>query len=380
MSPTKPVGLQECFADLEDPRREHGRRHNLWDIIALTICAVAGGADSWVEVEQYGHDKRDFLDTFLELPNGIPAHDTLGRVFARLSPEAFRAGFLRWTAALSTATAGRFIAVDGKTLRHSFDTASGQGALHLVSAWASANHLLLGQQAVDGKSNEITAIPALLRLLDLKGAVVTIDAMGCQKEIATQVHDADGDYVLALKANQETLHADVAKLFLQSLETGFADPQARCYQTTDQGHGRWERRSYFVLPVPPELVERHPGWAGLRSLGLVLSERRVGDGELTYEARHFISSLRPQVRRFAAAVRSHWRIENNLHWVLDVAFREDDSRLRKGHGPENLALVRRLAATLLQNEKTAKGGVACKRKHAGWNDDYLREVFNITLQ
>jgi predicted transposase YbfD/YdcC len=369
----------QCFAELRDPRREHGRRHTLWDIIALTICAVTGGADSWVDVEQYGYDKRDLLETFLELPNGIPAHDTLGRVFALLDPAAFRQGFVRWTAALADATSGRFIAIDGKTLRHSFDTAAGKAALHLVSAWASDNRLLLGQQAVDGKSNEITAIPELLRLLDLKGAIVTIDAMGCQKDIAAQIHDAGGDYVLTLKENHETLYHEVRALFLQGLDTDFAGLKARSYETVEQGHGRRETRLYHVLPIPADLAQRHPEWKGLRSLGMVFSERQVGDAEPTWETRYFLSSLTPRVRRFAQAVRGHWGIENNLHWILDVSFREDDSRLRKGHGPENLALVRRLAASLLQNDTTAKGGVACKRKHAGWNDDYLLEVLGVSL-
>jgi predicted transposase YbfD/YdcC len=379
MSQTALVSLPQCFADVPDPRREHGRLHNLWDIIALTICAVTGGADSWVEVEQYGHDKRAWLETFLELPNGIPAHDTLGRVFALLDPAAFRAGFLRWTAALAEATAGRVIHSDGKTLRHSFDTAAGRGALHLVSAWVSANRLLLGQQAVDSKSNEITAIPELLRLLDLTGAIVTIDAMGCQKDIAAQLHDAGGDYILTLKENQGTLYEEVRDLFLRGNDTDFAGMQAHSYATADEGHGRQERRWYTILPMPADLAARHPGWKGLRSLGMVFSERQVGGSEATWEARYFLSSLPPKVRRFAGAVRGHWGIENHLHWVLDVAFREDDSRLRKGHGPENLALVRRLAASLLQREATAKGGVACKRKHAGWNDDYLCDVLSVSL-
>jgi predicted transposase YbfD/YdcC len=379
MSQTALVSLPECFADLHDPRREHGRRHNLWDILALTICAVTAGADSWVEVEQYGHDKRALLETFLELPGGIPAHDTLGRVFSLLDPAAFREGFLRWTRALCQATDGRLIALDGKTLRHSFDTASGQGALHLVSAWASENRLVLGQQAVDGKSNEITAVPLILRLLDLKGAVVTIDAMGCQKEIAAQIHDAGGDYVLTLKDNHPTLYAEVCALFLRGIDTDFAGMKARRYETVEEDHGRHETRSYTILPVPAELAARHPDWKGLRSLGMVFSERQVGDAEAALELRYFLTSLAPQVRRFATAVRSHWGIENNLHWVLDVAFREDDSRLRKGHGPENLALVRRLAASLLQRDTTAKGGVACKRKHAGWDDDYLFDVLSVSL-
>jgi predicted transposase YbfD/YdcC len=380
MSTAPSVALRHCFADLPDPRREHGRLHNLWDLIALTICAVVAGADSWVEVAQYGHDKRPWLQTFLELPHGIPSHDTLGRVFARLDPAAFRQGFLHWVGALVEATDGRLVAVDGKTLRHSFDTAAGQGALHLISAWASENHLLLGQPAVDPASNEITAIPELLKILDLAGAIVTIDAIGCQKEIAAQIHAAGGDYVLALKENQETLYDDVRQVFLDGLEEDFAGIEHHSYRTADDGHGRVETRHYHVVPVPEGLAQRHAGWAGLRTLGMVFSERQVGTAEATCETRFFISRLPAKVKTLGRAVRGHWGIENALHGVLDVSFREDDSRLRKDHGPENLALVRRLAASLLQRERSAPGGVASKRKHAGWNNDYLLQVLGVSLQ
>ena len=374
------VSIRRCFAGLRDPRREHGRLHRLWDIVALTICAVVSGADSWVEVELYGHRKRPWLETFLELPHGIPSHDTLGRVFALLDPAAFQDCFLAWVRALAEATSGRLIAIDGKTLRHSFDAAGGQGALHLVSAWAAENHLALGQRAVDGHSNEITAIPELLKILDLEGAVVTLDAMGCQRAIAAQIHDAGGDYVLTLKENQGTLYDDVHRLFVEGLGNDFAGLEPRCLQTTDEGHGRRESRHYYVVAVPAALAERHAGWQGLRSLGMVFSERQVGEAEPSGETRFFISSLPPRVKAFAGAVRGHWGIENGLHWVLDVAFREDDSRLRLGHGPENLALVRRLAASLLHNEETAKGGVGSKRKQAGWDNEYLLAVLGASLK
>jgi predicted transposase YbfD/YdcC len=379
MAPNLKVSIRQCFADLTDPRREHNRLHPLWDIIALTICAVVCGADSWVEVEQYGRRKQTWLETFLELPHGIPSHDTLGRVFALLDPAAFQQRFLAWVGVLVEATAGRLVAIDGKTLRHSFDTAAGKGALHLVSAWATANHLVLGQQAVDSKSNEITAIPELLKVLDLSGAIVTIDAMGCQKEIAAQIHAAGGDYVLALKENQETLYHDVQDLFLEGLAEDFPGTEHRSWQTREQGHGRVESRQYHVIPVPEALAEAHPGWQGLRSLGLVFSERQVGDEEATCEIRYFISSLGTKVKTFAGAVRGHWGIENSLHWVLDVSFREDDSRLRKDHGPENMALLRRMVASLLQNETKGKGGIACKRKQAGWDEDYLLQVLGASL-
>jgi predicted transposase YbfD/YdcC len=375
------VSLYQCFAQLHDPRREHRRLHNLWDIIALTICGVIGGADSWVEVEQYGHDKEDFLRQFLELPNGIPSHDTFGRVFALMDPAAFRDGFLRWVQALVEATEGRVVAIDGKTLRRSFDPANGKGPLHLVSAWACENRLLLGQQAVDEKSNEITAIPELLRLLDLSGAIVTIDAMGCQKAIAARIDEAKGKYVLALKENQETLYRDVCQWFIDALEEDFVGRPYRSCQTQAERkeHGRLEVRRYYQAPIPEELAGRCEEWQGLRTIGMVYSERQVGAAEMTFETRFFLSSLPLSVKRFANAVRSHWGIENNLHWVLDVSFREDESRLRKDHGPENLGLIRRVAASLLQRDETCKGGVACKRKHAGWDEDYLLEVLSNSL-
>jgi predicted transposase YbfD/YdcC len=379
MASARTVSIRQCFADLQDPRREHNRLHTLWDILALTICAVVAGADSWVEVAAYGANKEDWLRTFLELPNGIPSHDTFGRVFSLLDPAAFQRGFLTWVSALVQATDGRLVAIDGKTLRRSFDTASGKGALHLVSAWATENRLVLGQQAVDAQSNEITAIPELLKLLDLSGAIVTLDAMGCQKAVAAQVVEAGGDYVLALKENQGTLHDAVQQLFVEGLEDDFAGREHHSWRTAEEGHGRVETRHYHVVPVPGELRQGHPGWAGLRTLGMVFSERQVGAEEATCETRFFISSLPPKVKTLARAVRGHWGIENGLHWVLDVSFREDDSRLRKDHGPENLALVRRLAASLLHNEATASGGIACKRKQAGWDNDYLLRVLGASL-
>ena len=377
---SKTVSLPECFADLHDPRREHGRFHDLWDIVALTICAVVAGADSWVDVENYGHCKLDWLRTFLKLPNGVPAHDTIGRVFSLMNPASFQQCFLHWVNSLVDATDGRVIAIDGKTLRRSHDRAAGQGPLHLISAWATENHLTLGQMAVDGKSNEITAIPELLKVLDVTGAIVTIDALGCQKSIAAPIRAAGGDYVLALKENQPTLYADVQDLFLDGLDNDFANIKHHSCHTVDEGHGRVEHRYYHVIPVPDELAARHPDWTGWRSLGMVYSERAVGDGEPASEVRFFISSLRPKVKTFARAVRGHWGIENSLHWVLDVCFREDDSRLRKDHGPENLALVRRMAASLLKQETSAKGGTAAKRKKAGWDNDYLEEVLAASLR
>jgi predicted transposase YbfD/YdcC len=380
MSKIKAVSIRECFAKVADPRRDHMRLHNLWDIIAITILGVIAGADSWVEVAKYGRSKLEFLAGFLELPNGIPAHDTFGRVFALLSPSALQEGFLQWVQAISEATLGRVVAIDGKTARRSFDKAAGKGPLHMVSAWLSENRLLLGQQACDSKSNEITAIPELIKNLEISGATVTIDAMGCQKEIAATIQEAGADYVLAVKDNQPTLHDDIRQVFSDGLDNGFAGLEHHSYQTHDEGHGRVETRIYHIVEVPDELAKRHADWSGLTSFGFVYSERQEGDKEPSVETRVFISSLAPRVKKFAQAVRNHWGIETSLHWVLDVSFREDESRLHKGHGQENMALIRRLAASLLHQEPTCKAGIACKRKCAGWNNDYLIKVLAASMK
>jgi predicted transposase YbfD/YdcC len=380
MPATKCVSIRQCFAEVPDPRREHLRLHNLWDIIAITILGVVAGADSWVEVAHYGLTKLDFLKTFLELPNGIPSHDTFNRVFSLLDPTALQQGFLKWVRALADATVGRLVAIDGKTARHSFDTGAGKGPLHMVGAWASENRLVLGQQAVDGKSNEITAIPELLKKLEISGAIVTIDAIGCQTAIASEIREAGANYVLAVKDNQPTLHDDIRQIFTEGLENDFANFEHHSHHTEEQGHGRVEKRDYHVVAVPEAFAERHADWKDVHSIGMVFCERQVGDKEPSLETRVFISSLRPKVRTFAHAVRNHWGIETSLHWVLDVAFREDESRLRKDHGPENMGLIRRLAASLLHNETTVEVGVGCKRKRAGWNDDYLLKVLSASLK
>jgi predicted transposase YbfD/YdcC len=370
-----PVSLLHHFAGLDDPRSDHTRLHDLLDIIALTLCAVVSGAEGWTDVEAYGLEKQDWLETFLDLPNGVPSHDTLGRVFAALDPAAFQECFLGWMHAVVGASDGKLIAIDGKALRHSFDTAKGKSAIHLVSAWASENHLLLGQRAVADKSNEITAIPELLRLLDLQGALVTIDAMGCQKRITEEIVAGGADYVLAVKDNQPTLHDDVQCVFLEALENDFRDLAHRYYHTKEEAHGRTEERHYHVIEVPEALARKHPDFRGLRTLGMVFSQRQVGEGPEAVETRFYISSMKLKVKAFAEAVRGHWSIENNLHWVLDVVFQEDASRLRNDHGPENLGLVRRIALSLLKRARTKKKvGIACKRKQAGWNNDFLVAV------
>jgi predicted transposase YbfD/YdcC len=367
-----PASILTHFAALPDPRRPRRRLHRLLDLIAIAICAVIAGCDDWVEVAAYGRKKRTWLQTFLPLPHGIPSHDTFSRVFRLLDPRAFQRCFTRWIEAVQTATGGKLVAIDGKTLRHSFDTAASQSALHLISAWAGQNRLVLAQRAVDGHSNEITAIPELVRLLDLKGAVVTIDAMGCQKEIVAALRDGGADYVITAKANQGTLYDDLSAFFQECLANDFAGVSHRYQKTVDHRHGRHERRHYYIVEVPEALRTRRD-WRDLRSVGMVYAERQVGDGEANGETRFFISSLPAEVKAFARAVRGHWGIENGLHWVLDVAFGEDASRVRKDHGPENLAWLRRVALSLLRNEPGADS-VKCKRKMAGWDNDYLLQV------
>ena len=309
MAPTKTVSIRQCFAEVPDPRREHLRLHNLWEIIAITILGVVAGADSWVEVAKYGTSKRKFLRTFLDLANGIPSHDTFGRVFALVNPVALQAGFVQWVQAIAETTLGRVVAIDGKTARHSYDKAAGKGPLHMVSAWVSENRLLLGQQACDAKSNEITAIPELIKNLEIAGSIVTIDAMGCQTDIAATIREASADYVLAVKDNQPTLHADIRQVFSAGFDNGFAGLEHHQYCTEERGHGRVETRVYHIVAVPAKLAERHADWQGLRSLGMVYSERQEKGKEPSMETRVFITSMPPRVKKFARAVRNHWGIK-----------------------------------------------------------------------
>jgi len=343
--------------------------------VTVALCAVVCGADSWVEVERFGRAKEAWLRSFLDLPNGIPAHDTFGRVFAALDPAAFEAAFLGWVRALAAATAGEVVAVDGKTLRRSHDRAAGKDALHLVSAWAAANRLVLGQVATGDKSNEITAIPALLAALALDGCVVTIDAMGCQAAIARQIVAQGADYVLALKDNQPTLHELVRHHFAVVAADGPAGLAHHAHAALDKGHGRLEVRRCWATDDPAVLAWLDPerSWPGLRSVAAVAGERRTAAGTAT-EVRYYLSSLPADAARIAAAVRSHWGIENGLHWALDVAFREDDCRVRAGHAAENLAVLRRIALNLLRRERTAKVGLKARRLMAGWDEAYLLKV------
>lgn len=363
--------LSEHFAQLPDPRVDRTKRHLLLDMVVMAVCAVMCGADTWVDIEEYGRAKYAWLKSFLPLPHGIPSHATFARGFARLRPEAFRTCFLAWLTEVQEQIGGplasQLVAIDGKAARHTFDRAIDRGPLHRVSAWATAAHLVLGQVAVEQKSNEITAIPTLLQLLELSGCVVTIDAMGTQKEIAKTIREQEADYGLALKGNQGTLHEDVALLFEWADAQQYRDVVHQTYETYNTGHGREERRRTTVTDDLTGL-RGYENWVGLQTIAMVEAWRTQGDA-VSYERRYYISSLGLDAKQLAESVRGHWAIENALHWVLDIAFREDDCRIRKGHAPENFAMLRHIALNLLKQEKTTRHGMKVKRNRAGWDND-----------
>ncbi len=369
--------MVECFSDIKDPRIDRTKRHRLVDILSLAVLAVIAGAEGWEDIADFGEDKKQWLKKFLRLPNGIPSHDTISRVFRQIKPQAFQEGFNRWIESLHEELGMRLIAIDGKTLRRSHDRRTMKSALHTVCAWSVENHVVLGQESVDAKSNEITAIPELLQVLELHGAIVTIDAMGCQKKIAKQIVDGGGDYVLAVKGNQATLHAALKKHFDELHETEFADSACRQRATNEKSHGRHEQRYYYQSPLTDALRVFTRAWKGLATVGQVISitER---DGKECSDVRYYISSLKPGVKRFATAVRRHWGIENSLHWVLDVTFNEDQSRIRKGYGPDNFALLRRFAITLIKQD-TTPGSIKRKRKRAAWNNGALARIGKLTV-
>ena len=378
MDPPPRTSIDAHFAGLTDPRVERTRVHRLGELVTIALCAVLCGADDWVAVETFGRAKEAWLRTFLSLPGGIPSHDTFGRVFARLDPAEFQQCFLAWVQAVLGAMPGQVVAVDGKTLRRSADRARGRDALHLVSAWATASGLVLGQEATAAKSNEITAIPRLLELLVLDGCVVTIDAMGCQTAIAAQVQAQGADYVLALKGNQPTLQRTVVAAFADlepPAAAAWVPAEQDRAQPLNKGHGRVERRRYRALSDADLLACLDPtgAWPGLRSVVQVQAERRQG-GRRAVETRYYLASLPPEAAVLGQAIRQHWAVENRLHWVLDVHFREDACPVRVGDGAQNLARLRHVALNLLRQEHTHRGSLATKRFRAALDDAYLRRL------
>lgn len=369
------TSLTEHFGNLNDPRIERHKRHKLIDIVILTICASICGSEGWEDIEEYGHTKYDWLKSFLELPHGIPSHDTIRRLFIRLDPKEFQRCFMEWVKAASGAISGQVVAIDGKTLRRSHDRGAGKKAIHMVSAWAFEMNLVLGQVKTDEKSNEIAAIPELIDLLNLKGCIVTIDAMGCQKDISRKIVKGGGDYVLALKGNQGTLHDDI-KLFLEDAKlSNFKDITHSYHETTDGDHGRIEIRRYWVVSDIDWLPGKHL-WEGLKSIGMVERERHIGE-KITCETHFYISSLTCDAKKFGYVVRNHWGIENSLHWTLDVAFREDECRKRAGNAAENFAVLRHITLNLLKNETSLKKSIRAKRLKAGWDNSYLEKVLEF---
>ena len=397
MTKTPDSPLARHFDCIQDPRY-HNTRHLLYDMLLIALCAIVSGADAWTHVAEYGRskmnhpaassgvstkDKIDFIvasegvlgpsfaikwfEKFLELPNGIPSHDTFGRLFARIDPDGFQTFFSRWVQDISESLKGKTVAIDGKTLRGSHDRAIGKSPAHMISAWSSDIRMVLGQLTTDAKSNEITAIPELIKTLALEGAIVTIDAMGCQKKITHAIIDEKADYVLQVKDNQKCLHEDIA-LFFQGTANGTTD----FCETIDGEHGRIETRQYLTTSDIDWLPGKHL-WAGMKTIAMVTRQREI-KGKTSIEKSYFISSLNNDAAAIANAIRAHWGIENSLHWCLDIAFREDHCRVRKDHAPENFGIIRHMAINLLKRENSLKGGIQAKRLKAAWDHDYLLKI------
>jgi predicted transposase YbfD/YdcC len=371
MSNELPTSLERCFGDLPDPRVQGRCDHKLLDIIIIAICGALCGADSWVGIETVGKAKEQWFRQFLELEHGIPSHDTFGDVFAKIDSDAFQKRFIQWVESVFRVTQGQVVAIDGKTLRGSHDGAIGKDAIHLVSAWASANGIVLGQRKTAEKSNEITAIPELLALLNVSGCIVTLDAMGCQTKIAQQIRDRQADYLLRVKDNQSHLKEDIAEWFRYGDEQGFANLQMDFHRTTHKTSGRIELRQCWVVsdPVAFEYIRHYEGWPDLHSIIRVQRERRDGD-QVTHDTAYYISSLTVDAPTILDATQHHWAIENSFHWVLDVTFAEDDSRIRAGESAENMAVLRAVALNLLKQD-TSKSSLRQKRFRAAMDNDFL---------
>ena len=372
----KPLeAIEEHFSKVTDPRKDRTKEHKLIDIIVIAICAVICGAEGWVDIELYGNSKLHWLSTLLELPNGIPSHDTFGRVFSLIDAQQFQFAFYDWVLAVNEITAGQVINIDGKCLRGSDEKRLGKRAIYMVSAWAEANEIVLGQRKVDEKSNEMTAIPELLKILSISGCIVTIDAIGTQTNIAQTIIEAKADYVLSVKKNQGNLFEDISVLFAVDQKQDFKYASFDYIKTVNKGHGRIDVRECWSTSNPEylNLIRNVQAWTGLQSIAMIVCTRIIGETQ-TKQIRFYISSLPSDAKRILETVRKHWSIENELHWVLDVALNEDRSRVRKDQAPENLAVLRHIALNLLKQEKTAKGGIHAKQLQAGWREDYLLKV------
>lgn len=366
------VAILTRFENLTDPRVERTKQHVLLDMVTIALCAAICGADSWVDVEKFGLAKQDWFARFLQLPHGVPSHDTFGRVFARLDTEEFLLCLQNWLRSLHLSLKEQGVAIDGKTLCGSFDAASGKSALHVVSAWASGLRLSLGQVAVAGKSNEITAVPKLLELLELTGAVVTMDAMHCQKETLAAIRAKGADYLVPVKDNQPQLYTLLLETFLAYGEQNYEAREVKQYRTVERNRGRDEERIVYAAP-PPRALQGHAEWQDVRSVVMVYRATQRGD-KLTEETAYYLSSLPPNGKRLARYIRGHWGIENSLHWTLDVTFAEDRSRIRTGNGPEIASIFRKLALLVLQQDTSSKGSLRGKRLQAGWNEDFLERL------
>jgi len=372
----KPLeAIEEHFSKVTDPRKDRTKDHKLIDIIAIAICAIICGAEGWTDIEIFGNSKVVWLKTFLELPNGIPSHDTFGRVFGMVDAQQFQVAFWEWVWAVNDIVQGQIVNIDGKCLRGSDDQKLGKRAIYMVSAWAAENEIVLGQRKVDEKSNEITAIPELLKLLNLSGCIVTIDAMGTQTTIAKAIQESNADYVLSVKENQGHLFEDISVLLGVDQEQNFKYASLDYKKTVNKGHGRIEVRECWSTSNPEylNLIRGIRNWAGLRSIAMVVCTRII-EGKETKYVRYYISSLTGNAERILQVVRKHWAIENELLWVLDVALNEDRSRVRKDQSPENLAVLRHIAINLLKQEKTAKGGIRAKQFQAALKEDYFLKV------
>jgi predicted transposase YbfD/YdcC len=361
------------FSALVDKRMRQKVTYDLAEVIALAICAVIGGADSWEEIEMFGHAKIDWFKGFLALENGVPSDQTFSRIFSTLDSTLFQKSILSWFDDLATRSEEKLIAIDGKSLRRSIDSTIGRSPLHLVSAWSSEQSIVLGQVKVDDKSNEITAVPRLLRMIDVMGGLVTIDAMGCQKEIAKDIIDGGGDYVLALKGNQSSLHDQIVQYFDGADSSALSKRCGPCVETVEKGHGRMEVRAYWQT-TDIDWIQGKQLWKGFKSIGIARSQRTVG-AKTSSETRYFITSLGEDLQRLSKAVRNHWSIESTLHWTLDMSFGEDYSRIRRDHSGENFALMRRTALSILKHTKDKKArSIKGRRAKAGWDNTFLTAV------